>query len=1267
MLLRNLICRSFLFCCSLVFINNTDAQPKISSFAPASGPVGTAVTINGSGFSSTAANNTVYFGAVRATVSAATATTISATVPTGANYDKVTVTVNGLTAYSIAPFNVTYTGGGSITNGTFFSFSQYTTDLHPNGLAVYDFDGDGKPDVITPNNYSTTGQPASISILRNTSTGGSISFAPKADINNGVATYAIAAGDLDGDGKKDVVVNSIADQNLSIFRNTSVSGTISFAAKVDLPATGSVYGIEINDMDGDGKPDLVVVNGLANNFSVYRNTSSGPGNISFAAKADFPAGTFPRNILVADFDGDGLPDVAVSNNLSYNFVILRNTSTAGNVSFNTLSALVISLGAGNQADGMTAADLDGDGKQDLAVVASLTPSNTNFLQVYRNTSNGANINMASAVSFQGGNNSGYHVAAGDINGDGKPDLVYGITNNDQTKVYQNNSTPGSIQMTEAAQANGFSPYGMNLSDLDGDSRPDLITSHFSSDQVFVFKNGSGVPRIISFLPTTAGTGSTVTITGYYFTGATAVSFGGTPAQSFTVISPTQINAVVGTGSSGDVVVTTPQGTATASGFIYDASPRIQSFAPSIGTTGTVVTITGINLSGVTAVSFGGVNAASFSIVDPTKITAVVAGGATGKLKLTYPSGNDSLPGFIYTAAPVITSVSPEAALPGTQVTITGYNFNPLASGNIVYFGDVRAAVVSATSTSIMATVPVVASAKSISVTTNRLTAYSPKPFIFKHPSPGSISGTTFNARTDLGLIGPSYGLDAADLDNDGRTDVAACALNGNLFSFFRNAGSNGTLSFSASLDSAASGYPQDVKIADVDGDGLKDPMVINYGMRIYPNKSTSGTVILGPGQSFDTNGLPPSFSTGDLNADGKPDLAVANYINLAILTNSSTASAVAFDAPRDFAGAGQPQDVALADFDSDGKPDAAVIYFQSNSVRTFRNITDKNGIDFVTVNDFVTLDQPYDITAPDVDGDGRPDIVLTQLSSDRVSIFRNTTTNGVLTFSNRIDIGSGAGPRGVIFGDVNGDGKADMLVVNSYSNSFSLYQNTSVPGTIAFAGRVDISTGAFPQRAVFGDFDGDGKLDVAVSSYSGKAVSIHLNTTSALTVLSFTPATGTTGTTVTINGTNFTGATAVSFGGVAASSFTVVNANTITAVVAGGASGNVSVTTPSGTAFKSGFVYTLPTGVGSVNANNSKELLVSPDPVRDIMLITHPVSSQVAQLQLIGMNGQVVLTTAASRNQPRTTVSLKALPAGVYKLVWSDGKTLLRRTIMKVN
>src|SRR5688572_17794951 len=104
----------FLFILLLQFSLNLFSQPVISSFSPASGPIGAIVTINGSGFNSSAANNIVFFGAVKANVTSATATSLAVTVPAGATYQPITVTVNGLTAASSQSFILTFTEGGTI-------------------------------------------------------------------------------------------------------------------------------------------------------------------------------------------------------------------------------------------------------------------------------------------------------------------------------------------------------------------------------------------------------------------------------------------------------------------------------------------------------------------------------------------------------------------------------------------------------------------------------------------------------------------------------------------------------------------------------------------------------------------------------------------------------------------------------------------------------------------------------------------------------------------------------------------------------------------------------------------------------------------------------------------------------------------------------------------------------------------------------------------------------------------------------------------------
>jgi hypothetical protein len=89
----------------------------------------------------------------------------------------------------------------------------------------------------------------------------------------------------------------------------------------------------------------------------------------------------------------------------------------------------------------------------------------------------------------------------------------------------------------------------------------------------------------------------------------------------------------------------------------------------------------------------------------------------------------------------------------------------------------------------------------------------------------------------------------------------------------------------------------------------------------------------------------------------------------------------------------------------------------------------------------------------------------------------------------------------------------------------------------------------------------------------------------APTITSFTPASANPGATITITGTNLNGATAVSFGGTAATSFSVTNSTTITAVVGNGATGDVKVTTPGGSATKAGFTLTLPQIDGYNNSN----------------------------------------------------------------------------------
>lgn len=211
--------------------------------------------------------------------------------------------------------------------------------------------------------------------------------------------------------------------------------------------------------------------------------------------------------------------------------------------------------------------------------------------------------------------------------------------------------------------------------------------------------GFAQPTITSFSPTTGGPGTIVTIKGRNLSGVTEVSFGNRPTINLQVKNDTTINATVGDGGSGFVKVSGNAGKDSLSGFVYifgssTAVPKIYSFSPAIGGSGTVVTIRGTAFVGTTEVSFGGFMPVSTLINNDTTITATVGAGGSGFVKVSSNSGKDSLGGFVYSssiAAPKINSFSPAAGGSGTIVTIKGKNF---IGATAVSFGNIAAGAMS---------------------------------------------------------------------------------------------------------------------------------------------------------------------------------------------------------------------------------------------------------------------------------------------------------------------------------------------------------------------------------------------------------------------------------------------------------------------------------------------------------------------------------------------------------------------------------------------
>ncbi len=524
---------------STTSVNIATLAPSISSFTPTQGVVGTTITITGTGFSSTIANNVVYFGAVKATVISATATQLVVTVPSGATYQPITITVNGLTAYSTKPFLVTFcTAGSSFVSGSFATKTDFATNSNPLENTIADFNGDGKPDVAVVN------QSGSLSIFKNISTAnGTVAFATPTSISLSYRPFQPLAADINGDGKLDlVVINDVSVNDILVFLNTSTSGNISFASGLSLGNVAASGRAVVRDFDGDGKPDIAIgiyKNASSGIISVYRNTST-ESTVSFAPSIDL-ATTYIGSITVGDLDSDGLADLAAvgySSNALYTF---RNTSTAGNISFATRNDFATCGGAGGVD--IAFGDIDGDGKGDLTIVNA----NSNIVCVQRNVSTVGNIVFSTGVSFSSGTGPN-GIKLSDLDGDGKLDVVtanYSAGASTSISVLKNNSTTGNITFsTKTDYTTGSGVYDIGIADLNGDGLSDIISNNYVSGSISVLQNKmSIVPSItITSTATTIYAGTSVTFTSVISNGGTtptyqwkknSVSISGATASTYT--------------------------------------------------------------------------------------------------------------------------------------------------------------------------------------------------------------------------------------------------------------------------------------------------------------------------------------------------------------------------------------------------------------------------------------------------------------------------------------------------------------------------------------------------------------------------------------------------------------------------------------------------------------------------------------------------------------------------------------------------------------
>lgn len=357
-----------------------------------------------------------------------------------------------------------------------------------NGFPIFvttaDINSDGKPDLIVANYYSN------VSILLNTTTLGSSTptFAAQQSFGAGSGPTSIVTPDVNADGKPDLVVVNYLNHTVSVLLNTTTPGATgpSFATQQAFATGGYPISVATADFDGDGKPDLVTANNSSQAISVLLNTTpAGASSPSFATQQMFGVARQPRSVTTLDVNSDGRPDVAVATD--NNIQVLLNTTSIGSTFPNFSIQRPIGIGGGPLSIGT--ADIDADARPDLLVADEGTGMGSLLLN--KTIAGASSPIFASPQTFATGR--AFSLTVTDVNRDSKFDLV--VTNADSNTVSLLIHTADSpirtpvfaLRQTFAA---GSSPWGLAAADINGDGRTDLIVTNSSSSSASVLINSS---------------------------------------------------------------------------------------------------------------------------------------------------------------------------------------------------------------------------------------------------------------------------------------------------------------------------------------------------------------------------------------------------------------------------------------------------------------------------------------------------------------------------------------------------------------------------------------------------------------------------------------------------------------------------------------------------------------------------------------------------------------------------------------------------------
>jgi hypothetical protein len=380
-----------------------------------------------------------------------------------------------------------------------------TTIKAAESVAIGDLNGDAKQDVVASHG---TDFPPDLSSLRAVSVflnRGDGRLRPPHVFQTGkegdeLGAWSVALGDLDGDGKADLVTANPGGKSVSVLVNT---GTGAFDPAVNYSLGREPSDVAIADFDGDGKPDIATAN--PNTVSVLLNKGDG----TFRDRLEYPAGRSTWAFAVGDLNGDGTPDLATANNSVRTISVLINR---GDGSFPTKVDYRTPPGPRTIAIG----DLDGDRRLDLVTAnGSTDPTGRDewieSVSVFLNKGNGALRPRHDYKPRLDDERVAYNaVRIGDVNEDRKPDIVTANGKDEAISVLVNKGKgtfSGRFDYGYGSDEDvGFGAEAVALGDLNNDRRLDVVVPRWLSVAVFINSPGVCTVREVRWIKLAAARG-----------------------------------------------------------------------------------------------------------------------------------------------------------------------------------------------------------------------------------------------------------------------------------------------------------------------------------------------------------------------------------------------------------------------------------------------------------------------------------------------------------------------------------------------------------------------------------------------------------------------------------------------------------------------------------------------------------------------------------------------------------------------------------------